>query len=385
MSLPRILAIILAGGEGSRLDALTAERVKPALPVAGTYRLIDVALSNLAHSHISDVWVVEQYLPHSLNEHLAQGRPWDLDRNHGGLQILAPFEGARGEGFAHGNSDSLWRQRDRIAEFGADHVLVLSADHLYTCDFQDVIQRHRDAGAELTVVTTRTEGDPSDHAVVSADAEGWVRGFEYKPDDAAADKVAAEIFCFDAVLLVTALDELAASDEPLGDYGEDLIPWFVERGKVAEFFLDSYWMDMGTLQGYWTAHMQLIDGDGAELDDPEWPIHTAQPQLLPARIVKGATVEDSLVSAGATVAGRVVHSVIGPGVVVQAGAEVVDSVVLDGAEIGGGVRLRTCIVNIGARVARGGARGTEGAVTLIDADGRIATREELDPARPLPS
>ena len=139
MRIPRTLAIVLAGGKGSRLGSLTDDTVKPALPFAGPYRLIDIALSNLAHSHLSDVWIAEQYLPHSLNEHLAQGRPWDLDRLHGGLQVLAPFEGATGEGMAQGNSDTLWRHRERIRSFGADHVLVLSADHVYTLDFLEVL------------------------------------------------------------------------------------------------------------------------------------------------------------------------------------------------------------------------------------------------------
>lgn len=131
MRIARTLAIVLAGGKGSRLGSLTDDTVKPALPFAGPYRLIDIALSNLAHSHISDVWIAEQYLPHSLNDHLAQGRPWDLDRLHGGLQVLAPFEGATGEGMAQGNSDTLWRHRERIRSFGADHVLVAAEVFLY--------------------------------------------------------------------------------------------------------------------------------------------------------------------------------------------------------------------------------------------------------------
>ncbi len=384
MPLPRILAIVLAGGQGSRLKDLTATRVKPALPVGGSYRLVDVALSNLAHSHISDVWIVEQYLPHSLNDHLAQGRPWDLDRMHGGLQVLHPFEGGPGEGFAQGNSDSLWRQRERIGAFDPELVLVLSADHLYLCDFLSVVETHTRMAAELTMVTTRTDTDPGTHAVVQS-TDGWVTGFDYKPDEPDGDTVAAEIFLFDTATLLAAFDALLADRERLGDYGEDLIPWFVARGKVAEHPLDSYWMDLGTLQTYWTAHMQLLDGDGAVLDDPQWPIYTAQPQLLPARIEDGAEVADSLVSAGSTIAGTVRHSVIGPGAVVEAGAEVVDSVVLDGTRIGSGVTLVQCIVDIGAEVSRGGQRGTNSSITLIGADGKVATRDELDPASALPS
>ena len=384
MRIPRTLAIILAGGQGSRLGALTQNRVKPALPVGGTYRLIDISLSNLHHSHISDVWIVEQYLPHSLNEYLAQGRPWDLDRNHGGLQFLTPFEGGHGEGFAHGNSDSLWRQRHRIAEFDADLVLVLSADHLYTCNFLDVIDTHLDLGADLTLVTTQVDERPSRYGVVQVTDNGIVTGFDYKPDDPRGQIVSAEIFCYSADVLLSALDELHESLGELGDYGDDLIPHFVENRRVIAHRLSGYWMDMGTLQSYWTAHLQLLDGTGATLDDPTWPIFSAQPQLPPARIEGTASVHRSMVSAGSTVRGSVTHSVLGPRVVVEPGASVTDSVVLDGARIDEGVELVNCNVDIGAHVRRAGPRGSAGHVTLIGADGTITDRQKLDASASLP-
>ena len=153
MKPPKTLALILAGGSGSRLGKLTEKRAKPALPFAGSYRLIDIPLSNLMHSHLTDVWVVEQFRPHSLNDHLANGRPWDLDRTHGGLQVLPPYQGGDdGEGFAEGNADALFRQAEFIREFGPDLVLVLSADHLYTLDYRDVLERHLEGGAALTMV-----------------------------------------------------------------------------------------------------------------------------------------------------------------------------------------------------------------------------------------
>lgn len=377
MRIPRTLAIILAGGKGSRLGALTETRVKPALPVAGTYRLIDVSLSNLHHSHISDVWIVEQYLPMSLNEHLAQGRPWDLDRSHGGLQILAPFEGGQGEGFADGNSDSLFKQVERIRAFDPELVLVLSADHLYTCNFLDVIGQHLDLGADLTVVTTEVDEDASRYSVVQVAEDRTVTRFDYKPDEPEGNLVAAEIFCFTASALVDTLEELQAEHGTLGDYGEDLLPAFVEQRKVVEYRLNGYWRDMGTLESYWRAHQELIDGDGATLDDPSWPIFSAQPQQLPARIEGSATLEAAMISAGATIRGTVVHSIVGPGAVVEEGAVVRDSVVLDGARIGPGVELVNCIVDSGASVTGGSARGSAGVVTLIGAAGTVTDRESL--------
>ena len=182
-----------------RLKSLTDERVKPALPVGGTFRLIDIALSNLAHSHLADVGLIEQFLPHALNSYLAAGRPWDLDRNHGGLQVLPPFEGGPGEGFASGNADSIHRQRTFIRGFGADHVLILSADHLYTMNFLDVLETHVTAGADLTIVTTLINEDASRYGVVQADGEGNEYGFHGVIHDLVAPERIVQTFEFEGV------------------------------------------------------------------------------------------------------------------------------------------------------------------------------------------
>ncbi|KRE37776.1 glucose-1-phosphate adenylyltransferase [Janibacter sp. Soil728] len=371
----KTLAVILAGGKGSRLHGLTDDRVKPALRFAGTYRLIDVALSNLMSSGITDVWVVEQYLPHSLNDHLSNGRPWDLDRNRGGLQILAPFTGATGEGFAEGNSDSLWRHRERIASSGADVVLVLSSDHLYVARLEEVVADHVEAGADLTIVTTRTDGDASQHAVVLSDDDATVTDFAYKPDEPASDVVATEIFCFDAAELLLALERLHDELGELGDYGEDLVPWFVDNRRTRAHRFEGYWTDMGTLSSYWRAHMELLDGTGVALDDASRPIRSAQPQLVPARVAAGAVVADSLLSPGSQVAGTVQHSVIGPGVVIDRGAHLIDCVVLDDVHICSDVHLEGCIVVDGADLSRAVTLGTPSSVTLVDLDGRVSATD----------
>lgn len=385
MRIPDTLAIVLAGGAGSRLGALTEHRAKPALPVAGTYRLIDISLSNLAHSHITNVWLAEQYRPWALNDHLSAGRPWDLDRNHGGLQVIAPFEGGNGAGFARGNSDTLQRQRDRIAASKADLVLVLSADHLYTMNFLDMVGTHNDLGADLTILTTEVAEDPSRYGVVQVAEDRRVTRFDYKPDAPEGKVVATEVFLYSADALVDALDALTAEHGRLGDYGEDLVPWFVQHRTTVEHRHTGYWMDVGTLQSYWTAHLQLLDGDGATLDDPNWPIYSAQPQALPARIGSAARITESLISPGAVVDGTVHHSVIGPGAVIEAGAVVRDSVVLNGAHLVPGVELTNCVVDLDARVDRAGARGSERGITLIGADGLVAERIDFDPAATLPT
>ncbi|MFC4905115.1 glucose-1-phosphate adenylyltransferase family protein [Kocuria oceani] len=385
MRVPRILALVLAGGKGSRLGALTEKKVKPALPVAGTYRLVDVALSNLVHSHISDVWVIQQYLPHSLNVHLANGRPWDLDRSHGGLQVLPPYEGAEGEGFAEGNADSLYRQKDLIRDFDPDLVLVLSADHLYTINFLDVVDTHLAHGADLTMVTTEVAEESSRYGVVQTDGEGRVTGFDYKPEQPAGRLVTGEMFLYDAQQLLTALEELHEQQGQLEDYGHDLVPWFVAHRTVVEHRLQGYWMDLGTLQSYWTAHLQVLDGQGVTLDDPHWPILSAQPQLVPARIEASADVRRSMVAAGSTVRGAVEHSVLGPGVVVEDGATVRHSVLLDGVRVGPGVSLVNVVADVGAQITGGSRRGSAAGVTLIGADGAVATTEDFDRSAQLPA
>ena len=384
MERPTVLALILAGGKGSRLGALTDHVVKPALPVGGTYRLIDVSLSNLAHSHIPDVWMVQQYLPHDLNAYMAGGRPWDLDRSHGGLQILPPYEGSHGEGFASGNSDSIYRQSAIIREANPDLVLVLSADHLYTIDFRSVVDTHLTKRADLTMVTTEVPEDPSRYSVVRTDEAGQVTEFAYKPEEPNGNLVAGEMFLFSTDVLLSALDTLQSELGELGDYGEDLIPYVLEHHRVVEHRHLGYWMDLGTVQSYWTAQMQLIDGDGATLDDPAWPIWSGQVALPPAFVADDAAVSRSYVAPGARVAGTVEHSIIGQNCVIEAGAVVRNSVLLDNVHVGPTVELSNVVADSGADITGGSQRGSAQHVTVIDRTGTVSQREAFDTSAVLP-
>ncbi|HEY4614803.1 MAG TPA: sugar phosphate nucleotidyltransferase, partial [Citricoccus sp.] len=261
----RTVALVLAGGRGSRLAPLTDARSKPAVPVAGQFRLIDVVLSNLAHSGLRDVWVVEQYRPFTLNQHLAGGRPWDLDGTRHGLRILPPAEGRTEEGFAAGNGHALFQQLPVLEAFGAETVVVLSADHLYQLDLEPALEQHRARGADLTMITTETDEDPSRFGVVTVDDDGTVTDYAYKPEDPSGPLVAAEIFLFDVGALGRALRHLTAQqDDPegisLGDYGETILPHLVEQGRVQEYRLEGYWRDVGTIDAYFKAHMELLDG-----------------------------------------------------------------------------------------------------------------------------
>jgi glucose-1-phosphate adenylyltransferase len=359
MDRTRVLAIIQAGGSGGRMDVLTRERAKPALPFAGVYQLLDFPLSNLVHSGISDVWLSVQFQGASLEEQVANGRPWDLDRTRGGLRLLMPQEGTGTldeDGFAKGNADELFRIRDQIADFAPDVVLVLSADHVYRFDYTDALETHRRAEAECTIVTTEVPvAQASDHAVVERDDTGRVTGFAYKPDDPDSGTIATEIFLYDPAVLIRVLEELHRElsgdsdpgDTGLGDFGEHLVPRLVERGRTVAHPFDGYWRDLGQLHHYLQAHQEVLTDDVGVLGEPGWPILTRQPQRVPGRVLDGGRVTDSMVGPGARVAGRVSRSVLGPGVVVEAGAEIHNSVVFADSVVRAGARVDWSVVDTG--------------------------------------
>lgn len=384
----RVLALVQAGGAGSRMDVLTRERAKPTLPFAGSLRLVDFPLSNLAHSRVDDVWLSVQFQGATLEDQVANGRPWNLDRTGGGLRLLMPQQGTGGmddEGFATGNADELYRVRDRIRHHGADVVLVMSADHVYLLDYAEVLATHRAHDAECTVVTTRVEPDEaSDHATVTTDDDGRVVATAYKPERPTTDVVAAEVIAYDAAVLVRVLEELHArlgedadeGDSGLGDFGEHLLPAMVDRGRTVAHPLDGYWRDLGTPSRYLAAHLDVTTDDVGVLDRRDWPVLTQQPQRRPARLLEGSSVVDSLVAPGATVEGRVVRSVIGPGTHVGRGALVNGSVLFSDVVVGDGAEITHALVDDRSRIGDGARVGgivtdhplTDDVVTLLGTD-----------------
>jgi glucose-1-phosphate adenylyltransferase len=368
----RVLVVVLAGGSGGRLSPLTERRAKPSVPFAGMYRLIDIALSNVAHSGLDDVWVIEQYEPHALNDHLANGRPWDLDRTHGGLQILPPFQRRDGDdAIASGNADALVQNRRLFADFGPDVIVTMSADHIFRLDLRDVLDTHRRLSATMTVVTTDPppDDDPTRFAWVTADDER-ITAFEYKPDEPSGDRVCTEVFVYEAAELLARLDGLADQDSA-GDYGDELVPGFVADGGAVEHRLDGYWRDVGTIGAYHRAHLELVGEDPPlRLDDPNWPLLTGSIVGGPARVSADAAVTGSLLSPGVLVAGTVESSVLGRNVVVEAGALVRSSVVLDDAIIRSGAVVDTAIVDADTAVELHdrGRRDPDSGVTIFSAE-----------------
>jgi glucose-1-phosphate adenylyltransferase len=393
--MPRALLIILAGGKGSRLDVLTVGRAKPSLPVAGTFRLIDVMLSNATHSGLTDVWIVQQYEPHLLNDHLAGGRPWDLDRSRGGLQVLPPYQGADGEGFAEGNADALARQARLIDAAGPEVVLVASADHLCAIDLDAVVTAHLDRGSDLTIVTTQLTRaqDPSRHALVDVNARGRVTGIHTKPDDPPHRTAATEVFAYDTSVLLGTLRALVAEGAPLGDFGEALVPTVIDGGNTHAWEHEGHWRDLGTPEAFLDAQLELLRPRvGLRLDDPAWPILSPAVSRVPARIEGTARVDGSWISPGAVVRGTVIDSIIGPGAVVDRDAEVRHSVLFDDARVGRGASVARAVlaedVRIGARARIGAPNARHpvlvGAGRRLAAGTEVAAGTHLDPARDLP-
>ncbi len=388
----RVVAIVQAGGAGGRMDVLTAERAKPALPFAGSYQLIDFPLSNLVNSGIDDVWLSVQYQAESMQEQVRNGRPWDLDRTRGGLRLLVPRQGSGAldeEGFAHGNADELYRLRDDLRRSGAGVVLVMSADHVYRLDHRELLRTHAEKDAELTLVVTDIDGvtgeDAGDHAVVAHNRLGRVTDVAYKPERPVSTTVATEVFAYRADVLVEVLEELhreisggdadrEAGDSGLGDFGDLLVPRLVERGRTYVHRLEGYWRDLGQPHHYLNAHLELLDGD-LDLFDPAWPFRTQQPERLPAYVCEGAVVSDSMLSPGARVAGAVTRSVVGPDAVVEEGAEVIESVLSAGVRVRRGARVLRSVVDAAAEVGPDAIIGSADtdlgdpdAITLIGRD-----------------
>ena len=398
----KILALILAGGTGGRLETLTENRAKPVMPFGGFYRLIDFALSNCAHSQISDVWVIEQYELHTLNEHLSNGRPWDLDRTYGGLLVLPPFENKNKDedkdgGFAHGNAEAIYRHRELISNFNPDILLVLSADHIYKLDFRDVIEAHLKNKANVTMVTTKVPSNESASrfGVVKTDKNGRITNFDYKPDEPQSDLITTEVFVYDAPELLKTLGKLAGEDgaSSLKDFGHKLIPHFVSEGRAFEFRYKGYWRDVGTVSSYWRSNMDLLDGKSElELDNQEWAILTLAAQRVPAFIAAGSEIKNSLIAHGCKINGRVEHSILAAGVTVEKGAEVRDSIILQDVIIKSGARVKGAVVDTKAIINEDAVVGLpEGKqitvetnleneeITLIGQNVHVAANQRIEP------
>ena len=390
-----VLGLVQAGGSGGRMDVLTRERAKPALPYGGVHRLIDFPLSSFVHAGIRDVWVSVEYQVASIDEYLSGGRPWDLDSNRGGFRRMVPQTGsgpATEDKFAHGNGDLLLRMARDLEAFGAPTLVVSSADHVFSADLRSVVADHVASGLASTLLTSEvSREEASANVTVEVSDDGLVTGLEEKPDEPTSTTVATELFVYQLEPLLETLREIRGElsgeaegdDSGIGDFAEHLLPRLVERGQVRAVPLEGYWRDLGRPAQYLQGHRDLLAG--------KVPLESGQPVITKwqdrsgARVRAGATVEDSLISPGCDVSGEVVRSVLGPGVVVEAGARVVDSVLFEDVVVEKDAQLCTAVVDEGAVIGRGAVVGSPAGdelddddVVLVGRDSRIRSGATVD-------
>ncbi|NTU77903.1 MAG: glucose-1-phosphate adenylyltransferase [Chloroflexales bacterium] len=343
----RVVAMILAGGEGSRLSVLSEKRAKPSVPFAGKYRIIDFPLSNCVNSGIFDVAVLTQYRPHSLNDHIGIGKPWDLDRARGGIRLLQPYQGRNDQSWYKGTSDAIYQNLSFITERRADLVLILSGDHIYKMDYTTIIDTHRRNQADLTVGVMEVPLEETDRfGIMTVDESDRIVEFTEKPK--ARDKgtlASMGIYVFQADALVRRLSE-GNDDRPRIDFGKNVIPAMVAEDRVFAHRFSGYWVDVGTIQSYWETSMQLLDPSfDFDLYDLEWLIRTRSEERPAAKVGPQAGVSRSIICNGCTIRGTVERSVLSPGVYVSPGAVVRDSVVMNDTWIGPGAILDRVIVD----------------------------------------
>jgi glucose-1-phosphate adenylyltransferase len=349
------MALILAGGEGERLSILSSVRAKPAVPFGGKYRIIDFTLSNCVNSDIDDVLVLTQYNPRSLNDHIGLGRPWDLDRNNRGVRLLQPYI-ARGRvaEWYRGTADAVLRNLRVIEESAADTILVLAGDHVYKMDYQPFVQAHRRHRADVTIAVRRVPlADASRMGILAMDESDRVVEWQEKPKQPKSDLASMGVYVFSKRALKRWLDPTRV------DFGAHVVPAMLDGGaRVFGYRFNGYWQDVGTIQSYWEANMDLLT-DHPELDlyDKEWLIHTRSEERAPAKVGPTAQIHRSLISHGCIIDGTVVNSVLSPGVRVDVGAVVRDSIVMFDSVIRAGAVVDRAILDKEVVVGQGAIVG----------------------------
>jgi glucose-1-phosphate adenylyltransferase len=344
-------AVILAGGEGSRLSTLTAKRTKPAVPFGGKYRIIDFTLSNCVNSGIFDVMILAQYRPHSLIEHIGAGGPWDLNRDFtGGVRMYTPYKARGASDWYLGTADAVQQNFRFIKRGDPDLILILSGDHIYQMNYDAMIAFHTDHDADLTMATIRVPiEEASRFGIVDVAEDYRVESFVEKPSSPTSDLVNMGVYLFNREVLDGLLWEDHQNNASSHDFGKDLLPQMIRKGmNVFSFPFSGYWVDVGTVESYWQAHMDLLgEKPRIDLGDRSWVIHTRTEERPPVRIYQGATVVDSMVTDGCIIysGATVERSVLSPGVRVSPGAVIRNSVILTDAIIQSGAVVECAIID----------------------------------------
>ncbi len=348
-----MIAMLLAGGQGSRLGVLTSKLAKPAVAFGGKYKIIDFPLSNCINSGIDTVGVLTQYRPLRLNQHIGIGIPWDLDRSIGGVTVLPPYEKSSNSQWYTGTANAIYQNLEYIDYYNPEYVLILSGDHIYKMDYEVMLDYHKSMEADITLATYEVPmEEASRFGVVITDGNGVIQEFEEKPEKPRSNKASMGIYIFKWSVLKAALQEL--KDVPSCDFGKHIIPHCHEQGaKVVAYDFKGYWKDVGTLGSYWEANMELVDIiPEFNLYEEFWRIYTKSDILPPQYIDEAGTVTESIVGEGTEVYGEVSHCVIGSGVTIEKGAVVKDSIIMNGTTIGEGAVVNKAIIAENVQVGK---------------------------------
>jgi glucose-1-phosphate adenylyltransferase len=340
------LAFILAGGRGSRLDLLSEKRVKPAVPFAGKYRIIDFTLSNCSNSGIYHIGILTQYLPLSLNEHIGVGKPWDLDRRDTRLTLMQPFK----EWYS-GTADAILQNIESIKRSTAKYVLILSGDHIYKMDYRKMIDHHKEKGADLTIAVQPVAWEDTHRfGILTTDDTTKITKFSEKPKNADSNLASMGIYVFNKDVLIDALTKVKADDL---DFGKHIIPYLLKENPVYAYIFSDYWKDVGTYDSYLEANLELtgtVDKIPLDMYDRNWRIYTKSEEMPSVKVGSKAVINQALISNGCIVAGEVTRSVLSPGVIVHPGAVVKDSVILNDTEIMPGAVIERAIIDKNVKV-----------------------------------
>ena len=373
------IAMLLAGGQGSRLYDLTKQTAKPAVTFGGKYKIIDFPLSNCINSGIDTVGVLTQYQPLALNEYIGNGEPWDLDRTRGGLSVLPPYQGNKSSDWYKGTANAIYQNINFIKQYNPEYVLILSGDHIYRMDYAKMLEHHKKTGASCTVATiTVPMEEASRFGICNTNKDGSIYEFEEKPKTPKCDQASMGIYIFTTKTLIEYLENDEEDENSSNDFGKNIIPNLLANGeKLYSYAFEGYWKDVGTISSLWEANMDLIgDEPVLPLNDKNFRIYSKNTARPPQYVGPKATVVNSLVCEGCVLDGTVENSILSGGVVVEAGAIVKDSVIMDDVVIKAGAKVYSAIIDADSVVEFGAKVGTENAPKsdiAVVASGSIVT------------
>ena len=356
------IAMLLAGGQGSRLGILTKNVAKPAVPYGGKYRIIDFPLSNCTNSGIDTVGVLTQYQPLELNAYIGSGAPWDLDLSNGGVFVLPPYQKGKVGEWYRGTANAIYQNMAFIEQYNPDYVLILSGDHIYKMDYNAMLNFHIRHGADATIAVREVPWEEASRfGIMNTDGDDNIVEFEEKPKNPKSNKASMGVYIFTWEKLRKYLTADEADKKSSNDFGKNIIPAMLNDKQVmCAYNFDGYWKDVGTIESLWEANMDLLSTPmPIDLHDKKWRSYARNPGMAPHYIAKGASVQDSLITEGCEVYGNVKHSVLFAGVVIEEGACVQDSVIMPGSVIKRGAVVRRAIVSENAVVGAGSFVGEE--------------------------